>query len=75
MRLTSEQQEKVTQNVRLVHKVINDKGCSVNQPGIYSYEDLFQIGCIGLCKAAATDQGAPFQPTLTDLFGTKSATR
>lgn len=23
----------------------------------YNYDDLFQIGCIGLCKAAATDNG------------------
>lgn len=60
MRLTAKQQEKVTQNVRLVHKVINDKVYSVNQPGLYSYEDLFQIGCIGLCKAAATDKGGTF---------------
>lgn len=60
MRLTAEQQEKVAQNVRLVHKVINDKGCSGNQLGIYSYEDLFQIGCIGLCKAAAIDKGGTF---------------
>ena len=60
MRLTAEQQEKVTQNVRLVHKVINDKIFSGHQTGIYSYEDLFQIGCIGLCKAAATDKGGTF---------------
>ena len=28
--------------------------------GIYTYDDLFQIGCIGLCKAAATDKGGCF---------------
>ena len=27
---------------------------------MYSYEDLFQIGSIGLCKAAATDKGGTF---------------
>ena len=25
-----------------------------------TYDDLFQIGCIGLCKAAATDKGGTF---------------
>ena len=27
---------------------------------IYSHDDLYQIGCIGLCKAAATDKGGCF---------------
>ena len=29
-------------------------------PAIYTYDDIFQIGCIGLCKAAATDKGGTF---------------
>ena len=44
----------------LVGKVIKDKVHGVNGLGIYTYDDLFQIGCIGLCKAAATDKGGCF---------------
>lgn len=46
--------------VMTVHKVINDKVHGPYQLGIYTREDLFQIGCIGLCKAAATDKGGNF---------------
>ena len=53
MILTAEQREKVEQNIRLVRKVINDKVHGPYQLGIYTYDDIFQIGCIGLCKAAA----------------------
>lgn len=60
MRLTEEQQKKVSENIRLVQKVINDKIYGSHQLGIYSYDDIFQIGCIGLCKAAATDKGGTF---------------
>lgn len=60
MILTIEQQKKVEENMRLVGKVIKDKVHGTNQHGIYSYDDLFQIGCIGLCKAAATDKGGQF---------------
>ena len=52
MTLTQSQREKVEQNLGLVGKVIKDK---VHNPGtgsIYSYDDLYQIGCIGLCQAA-----------------------
>lgn len=58
MVLTGIQQKKVEANLGLVHKVIHDKIHSVGQA--YSYDDLFQIGCIGLCKAAATDKGGTF---------------
>lgn len=44
----------------LVGKVIQDKVHRPYQNTFYSYEDLFQIGCIGLCKAAATDKGGCF---------------
>lgn len=60
MTLTAEQQKKVEQNIRLVRKVINDKIHGPYQLGIYTYDDIFQIGCIGLCKAAATDKGGTF---------------
>ena len=60
MKLTPEAQRKVEDNLGLIHKVINDKVHGPYQLGIYSREDLFQIGCIGLCKAAATDKGGNF---------------
>ncbi len=60
MLLTIEQQRKVEENVGLVHRVIHDKLHAPYQIGIYSYDDFFQIGCIGLCKAAATDKGGTF---------------
>ena len=60
MKLSEENQRKVEKNLGLVHKVINDKVHGPYQLGIYTREDLFQIGCIGLCKAAATDKGGNF---------------
>lgn len=60
MKLNEEYQRKVEENLGLVHKVIKDKVHGPYQLGIYSREDLFQIGCIGLCKAAATDKGGNF---------------
>lgn len=52
------QQKKVEENTGLVYRVIADK--VHGSYGIYSKEDLFQIGCIGLCKAVATDKGGCF---------------
>ena len=60
MNLTKEQQKKVKANLGLVGKVIKDKVHDTNHCGIYTYDDLYQIGCIGLCKAAATDKGGIF---------------
>lgn len=60
MNLTREEQRKVEKNLGLVGKVIKDKVHATNQCGIYTYDDLYQIGCIGLCKAAATDKGGTF---------------
>lgn len=60
MKLTTEQQRVVEQNMGLVGKVIKDKVHDVGHLGMFTYEDLFQIGCIGLCKAAATDKGGCF---------------
>lgn len=57
MVLTEEQQAVVENNMCLVRKVIKDKVHGGSALSYYSYEDLFQIGCIGLCKAAATDKG------------------
>ena len=60
MQLTEEQRIIAEENMGLVGKVIGDKVRSLNQGINYSYDDLFQIGCIGLCKAAATDKGGCF---------------
>lgn len=57
MKLTVQQQRIVEDNMRLVGKVIQDKVHHPGSCGFYTYEDLFQIGCIGLCKAVATDRG------------------
>ena len=60
MKLNQEQQRIVSENMGLVGKVIQDKVHGINQLGIYTYDDIFQIGCIGLCKAACTDKGGCF---------------
>lgn len=60
MTLTPSQQRKVEQNLGLVGKVIRDKVHAPGQSSIYSYDDLYQIGCIGLCKAAYSDKGGCF---------------
>ena len=60
MKLNHVQSILVTQNLKLVHKVIHDKVHNPHQLGIFAYDDLFQIGCIGLCKAAVTDKGGVF---------------
>lgn len=58
--LTLAQQRVVEDNLGLVGKVIQDKVHGLGLSTLYSYDDLFQIGCIGLCKAAATDKGGTF---------------
>ncbi len=58
--MTAQQQKLVEDNLGLVHKVIKDKLKFRSQIGIYTYDDLFQIGCIGLCKSAYTDKGGTF---------------
>lgn len=60
MKLDQAQGILVTENLNLVHKVIHDKVHNPHHVGIFSYDDLFQIGCIGLCKAVATDKGGVF---------------
>lgn len=56
MPLTEMQQRQVEENMGLVGKVIKDCVHSLGDMGIYTYDDLFQIGCIGLCKAAQKDR-------------------
>jgi len=58
--MTPEQQKIVEANMGLVGKVIKEKVRRLGQPGTPSYEDLFQTGCIGLCKAVMTDKGGCF---------------
>lgn len=57
MTLNPEQQQLVEKNMGLVGKVIRDKVRGIGAIGIFTCDDLYQIGCIGLCKAAATDKG------------------
>lgn len=54
--LTELQQKKVEENMGLVGLVIREQIHNVNGIGIFSYDDLFQIGCIGLSKAVQTDR-------------------
>lgn len=60
MTLTSAQARVVEENMGLVGKVIKDKVRQLGQPGTPCYDDLFQIGCIGLIKAVMTDKGGTF---------------
>ena len=60
MTLTPEQMRIAEENMGLVGKVIKDKVHGLGQPGTPEYDDLFQTGCVGLCKAAATDKGGCF---------------
>ena len=60
MTLTRDQQLLVENNLGLVGKVIKDKVHGLGTNSAFTYDDLFQIGCIGLCKAAATDKGGCF---------------
>ena len=58
--MTPEQQKIVETNMGLVGKVIKEKVRRLGQPGTPSYEDLFQTGCVGPCKAVMTDKGGCF---------------
>ena len=67
--LTKQQQELVAQNLLVVHWVICDY-IHVN-PTIcgLEYSDLFQEGCVWLCKAAATYESAKPQPPMRTMGG------
>lgn len=56
LQLTEEQRVKVEENMGLVGRVIQDCVHTLAKGCIYDYDDLFQIGCIGLCKAVQSDQ-------------------
>ena len=44
----------IEENLGLVGQVIKDKVRDIHRLGIFTYEDLFQTGCLGLCKAVDT---------------------
>ena len=52
MPLNREQQVLVEENMGLVGTVIRDNVRDVNRIGLFTYQDIFQIGCLGLSKAA-----------------------
>jgi RNA polymerase sigma factor (sigma-70 family) len=54
LQLTDAERARVEQYLPLVTRVIKDKVHSPGQNGMYSYDDLVQIGRVGLCKAAAS---------------------
>jgi len=54
MRLDEYQRSMVEENLGLIGKVIKDKVLGIYGIGIFTYDDLFQFGGVGLCKAAAT---------------------
>lgn len=55
--LTELEQKRVEDNMGLVGKVIKDCLKSPGALGSFTYDDIYQIGCIGLCKAVQTDEG------------------
>ena len=64
MKLTEKQQQLVEDNIKLVGFVIKKSGIKFNNYKI-EYEDLYQIGCLGLCRAVET-----FDPEYGSTFST-----
>ena len=61
--LNDEQRRRVEENMDLVGQVIKECVHTLHSGSLYNYDDLYQIGCIGLCKAAQSDKpgsGAAF---------------
>jgi len=52
VKLTDEQRMLARENTGLVRQVIKDRIRDVGKIGFFTYDDLYQIGCVGLCKAA-----------------------
>jgi len=50
----NERNRLIEENMGLVGQVIKDRVREAHGVGIHTYDDLFQIGCLGLCKAADT---------------------
>ncbi|MDR1321470.1 MAG: sigma-70 family RNA polymerase sigma factor [Gracilibacteraceae bacterium] len=51
--LDNEQRRLAEENMGLVGGVIRDHVWDIRGVGIFTRDDLFQIGCVGLCKAAS----------------------
>lgn len=56
MALMPQEQARVEENMGLVGMVLRDYIHEPPPDSVYTREDLFQIGCIGLCKAVQTDK-------------------
>ena len=54
MALTELERNLVEDNLGLIGKVIKDCVHELTPGSLYGYDDLYQIGCLGLCKAAQT---------------------
>ncbi len=54
--LMSQEQARVEENMGLVGMVLRDYIHTPPPGSIYTEEDLYQIGCIGLCKAVYSDK-------------------
>ena len=54
--LTPQEQVRVEENMGLVGMVLRDYVHDLPPDSVYTREDLYQIGCIGLCKAVQTDR-------------------
>ena len=52
MPLNREQQVMAEENMGLVGKVIKENVHDISHIGLFTYQDIFQIGCVGLSKAA-----------------------
>ena len=52
MPLNNSQQKLVEDNMGLVGTVIKENVRNIRGIGLFTYEDIFQIGCLGLSKAA-----------------------
>jgi len=63
MRDNCERNLMIEKNMGLVGKVIKDNVHGIHNIGLFTYDDLFQIGCIGLCNAVdsySADSGRCF---------------
>ena len=54
--LTPQEQARVEENMGLVGMVLNTYVHTPPPGSVYTMEDLYQIGCVGLCKAVQTDK-------------------
>ena len=52
MPLNKHQQNLVEENMGLVRAVIKNEVRNIDGIGLFTYQDIFQIGCLGLVKAA-----------------------